>query len=61
MFRLVTFFLHVKSSLLILVSGYSESLANLFQNAFYFIITYPWPLPLPPPTPPSFKQVSLLW
>ena len=29
-FRLVTFFLHVKLYLLILVSGYSESLINLF-------------------------------
>ena len=36
-FRLVTFFLHVKPDLLILVSGYSESLANLFYNTFYFL------------------------
>ena len=34
---LLTFFLHVKPDLLILVSGYSESLVNLFQNDFYFI------------------------
>ena len=32
---LLTFFLHVKPDLLILVSGYSESLVNLFQNGYF--------------------------
>ena len=35
-FRLVTFFSHVKPDLLILVSGYSVALVNLFLNAFNF-------------------------
>ena len=37
MFWTSYFFLTCKTDLLILVSGYSESLANLFYNTCYFL------------------------
>ena len=38
-FRLVTFFLHVKPDLLILVSGYSESYSQIYFTTLFIFLS----------------------